>query len=203
MHPDDAYACEHENGSLGKHECWYVLDARGGEICVGQKARSREEFAILADLGRWDALVNRLPIAKGDFFDILPGTVHAIMAGTTLLEIQQSSDITYRVYDYERRQADGSLRETHLAQALDVIDYDIDPPSSGAVTTTEVDGVTDLLESTDFCVSRVRVDGNKKLAQPWPFLCVSVVAGSGFVSCGGAVLRMAKILNVPVEVVCR
>ncbi len=185
VHPDDAYAAEHENGSLGKHECWYILDSHPhAHIAIGQKAANREEFARLAGEGRWDDLVNEIPIWNGDFFDIKPGTMHAILGGTLLLETQQSSDVTYRVYDYERRQADGSLRETHLAQALDVIDYVTPAPESGEVTVPEIDGVTDLLESDDFCVLRVRVDGSHVLAQPWSFLCVSVVDGAGSVTCG-------------------
>ena len=98
VHPDDAYANEHENGSLGKRECWYILDAKdGGDIVVGQRAADRDEFAKMTEEGRWDDLLNRVPIAKGDFFQIDPGTVHAILGGTLVLETQQSSDVTYRV----------------------------------------------------------------------------------------------------------
>ena len=193
VHPDDAYAAEHENGSLGKHECWYILDAHPhAHIAVGQKAKSRDEFAQLAAAKRWDNIVNEIPIWNGDFFDIRPGTLHAILGGTLLLETQQSSDITYRVYDYERRQPDGTLRETHLAQALDVIDYDAQAPESGEVLVPEVDGVTDLLETPDFSVARVRVDGEKLLPQPWDFMCVSVVDGEGSVSVGGQARPIAK-----------
>ncbi|MDO4539372.1 MAG: mannose-6-phosphate isomerase, partial [Coriobacteriales bacterium] len=92
VHPDDAYAAENENGSLGKRECWYVLDAKeGGDIVVGQRAKNRAEFEQLVEEGRWDDLLNRVPIKKGDFFQIDPGTVHAILGGTLVLETQQSS----------------------------------------------------------------------------------------------------------------
>ena len=112
VHPDDAYAAEHENGSLGKRECWYVLDCEpGATIVVGQRAHNREEFAQLVEEGRWSDLLNEMPIHKGDFFQIDAGTVHAIKAGTLILETQQSSDVTYRVYDYDRVQDDGTKRE--------------------------------------------------------------------------------------------
>ena len=187
VHPDDAYAREHENGSLGKHECWYILDAHPhAHIAIGQKVANRDEFARLAAARRWDDLVNEIFIWNGDFFDIKPGTLHAILGGTLLLEIQQSSDVTYRVYDYERRQPDGTLRETHLDKALDVIDYAAEAPTTGEVFSPEVDGLTQLLESDDFSVFRLRVDGARELAQPWPFLTVSVVAGEGTVTCGDA-----------------
>ena len=78
VHPDDAYAMEHENGSLGKHECWYVLDCHEhAHIIVGQHAKSREEFAKMVEENRWQDMENFVPIKKGDFFDIKPGTVHA------------------------------------------------------------------------------------------------------------------------------
>ena len=82
VHPDDAYAAEHENGSLGKKECWYILDCEpGATIVVGQRAHDRAEFAQMVEEGRWDDLLNVLPIHKGDFFQIDPGTIHAIKAG--------------------------------------------------------------------------------------------------------------------------
>ena len=182
VHPDDDYAAEHEDGSLGKSECWYVLDAKeDGQIIVGQHARNRAEFAQMVEEGRWDELENLVPIQPGDFFDIRPGTMHAIMDGTMILETQQSSDVTYRVYDFDRRQADGSLRELHLQQAMDVIDYHAKAPTSGTVTVPEVDGVTKLMSCEYFEVLRVRVTNNwpVELLQTHPFMCLSVIAGAG------------------------
>lgn len=182
VHPDDAYASKNEHGSLGKHECWYVLDCHEhAHIIIGQHARNRESFAKMVEKGRWDELENFVPIEPGDFFDIKPGMLHAIMGGTLILETQQSSDITYRVYDYDRRQADGSLRELHLEQAMDVIDYGAKAPVSGKVTASEVDGVTKLMSCEYFEVIRVRVtpDTPVTLRQQHPFMCVSVVAGAG------------------------
>lgn len=185
VHPDDAYAFEHENGSLGKRECWYVLDAReGGDIVVGQRAHDRAEFAQMIEKGRWDDLLNRVPIQTGDFFQIDPGTVHAILGGTLILETQQSSDVTYRLYDFDRRQADGSLRELHIEQSKDVVDFDLQAPTTGAVTQPEVEGVTHLVKTPNYEVDRIRVSGDAPVtyAQDWPFLCVSVCEGSGSVT---------------------
>jgi mannose-6-phosphate isomerase class I/predicted NBD/HSP70 family sugar kinase len=182
VHPDDDYAFTHEDGSLGKSECWYVLDAKeGGQIIVGQHAHDRAEFAQMVEEGRWSDLENLVPIKAGDFFDIRPGTMHAIMGGTLILETQQSSDVTYRVYDFDRRQADGSLRELHLQQAMDVIDYGAKAPTTGTVTVPEVDGVTKLMSCEYFEVLRVRVTNNwpVELQQVHPFMCLSVVAGAG------------------------
>lgn len=182
VHPDDAYAAEHENGSLGKRECWYVLAAdEGTQIVIGQRAHDRAELADMIDEGRWDDMLNLVPCHVGDFFPIEPGTVHAIQGGTLILETQQSSDVTYRVYDYDRVGDDGKPRELHIQQSLDVVDYAAQAPASGEVTAPEVDGVTELMECPNFVVDRVRVAGEKDVAQPWPFLCVSVIEGSGTV----------------------
>ena len=182
VHPDDAYAAEHEHGSLGKRECWYVLDADPHtDIIIGQRARNRQEFAQMIDEGRWDDMLNLVPIHKGDFFRIDPGTIHAIKGGTLILETQQSSDVTYRVYDYDRVGADGKPRELHVRQSLDVVKYDLVPPVSGKVAAPEVDGVTELMACDNFVVKKIVVCGEKVVAQPYPFLCVSVIEGTGSV----------------------
>lgn len=197
VHPDDVYAAEHEDGSLGKCECWYVLHADPDTtIVIGQNAHSREEFVRAVDAGNWDELLNIIPVKTGDFFQIDPGCVHAIRGGTLILETQQSSDVTYRVYDYDRRQADGSLRELHLQQSLDVIDYNQQPPTNGTITAAEKNGVTRLIACDRYTVERVRVAAATatatatptQLTAHWPFLCVSVIEGSGTVN-GQALAR--------------
>ena len=182
VHPDDAYAAEHENGSLGKRECWYVLAVDPGtKIVIGQRAHDRAELAQMIEEGRWDDMLNLVPCHVGDFFPIEPGTVHAIQGGTLILETQQSSDVTYRVYDYDRLGDDGKPRDLHIQQSLDVVDYGMEAPASGEVTAPEVDGVTELMECPNFVVDRVRVSGEKVVEQPYPFMCVSVIEGSGTV----------------------
>lgn len=186
VHPDNDYAAEHENGSLGKKECWYVLSAEPGQtIVVGQRAHSREEFAQMVEEGRWSELLNEIPIKAGDFFQIDPGTVHAIKGGTVILESQQSSDVTYRVYDYDRKQDDGTLRPLHMQQALDVIDFDCAPLTSGEV---ELSGpVTTLEQNECYTVDLVRVGEDGCPAEfavetPHPFTCISVIEGEGVVN---------------------
>ncbi|SFR74258.1 type I phosphomannose isomerase catalytic subunit [[Clostridium] aminophilum] len=121
VHPDDIYAREHENGSRGKTECWYVVDCReDADIIIGHHARSKEELKRMIAEKRWSDLLCVRPVKKGDFFYIPSGTVHAIRKGTILLEVQQSCDLTYRLYDYDRLQ-NGKPRELHLEKAEDVI----------------------------------------------------------------------------------
>jgi mannose-6-phosphate isomerase len=120
VHPDDEYARKYED-SYGKTECWYILDAEPNTmIVVGNKAKSFEEFKSYVDNYDFEPILNKFSIKKGDQFNIYAGTIHAICKGTLVLEIQQSSDVTYRLYDYNRL-SDGKLRELHLKQALDVV----------------------------------------------------------------------------------
>ena len=108
VHPDDAYGLEHE-GELGKTECWYIIDAEeGAEIIYGHKAKTKEELASLIEAGDWDGLLSKTPVKKGDFFFVPSGTMHAIGPGILILETQQSSDTTYRVYDFDRRDDQGN-----------------------------------------------------------------------------------------------
>ena len=183
VHPDDEYAEKHENGSLGKKECWYVLGVEdGGTIIVGQKAKDAAEFRQMVEEGRWSDLLNEVPIHKGDFFQIDPGTIHAIKGGTVILETQQSSDVTYRVYDYDRVQADGTKRDLHLKQSIECVDYDAAPATSGEVTTPMVGGIRHLADTDRYLVDLVEVDGEKVFSAIPTFRCVSVIEGAGVVA---------------------
>ena len=124
VHPNDEYAMKHENG-YGKTEMWYVIDSEpDAGLYVGFKQDvSREEVAQrIADNTIMDVLEFH-PTKPGDVFFIPAGTVHAIGAGNLICEIQQSSNSTYRLYDYDRRDKFGNPRELHLEKALDVLDY--------------------------------------------------------------------------------
>ena len=182
VHPDDTYAFDHEHGALGKRECWYILDAEpGATIIVGQKAKSREEFAQKVSQGEWDELLNEIPIRKGDFFQIDPGCVHAIKAGTLILETQQSSDVTYRVYDYDRIQDDGTLRDLHLDKSLDVIDYDAGYPEVAKHPELVANKMVQLVKTPDYTVDIIKVKGLFKKPIDNAFTCISVLEGEGSV----------------------
>lgn len=129
-HPDDAYARAHENRPFGKHECWYILDCdEDAEIIVGHTAQTKDELREMVANGDWKRLLKTQRIKKGDFFDIPAGTVHAIQRGALLLEIQQTSNLTYRLYDYDRLE-NGKKRPLHIEKALDVITC---PQAAGVV----------------------------------------------------------------------
>ena len=182
VHPDDAYAAAHENGALGKTECWYVLDCdEGTDIVIGHNAGSREEMARMVAEDRWDQLLRRVPIHRGDFFQIDPGCLHAIKGGTLILETQQSSDVTYRFYDYGRLQ-NGKPRQLHIAQSLDVTTAPF-RPSSPAQETWRQGGavITRLVRCPYYTVYHGTVDGEAVLTFDAPFVNLSVLAGEGTV----------------------
>ena len=122
VHPDDAYASEHENGSLGKTECWYVLDCEPGAFLYYgfDHEISKAEFEERIKNNTLTEVLNAVPVHKGDCFFIPSGTLHAIRKGIVVAEIQQNSNVTYRIYDYGRLGADGKPRQLHIPQALDV-----------------------------------------------------------------------------------
>lgn len=122
VHPDDTYAKVHENGENGKNEMWYVLSAKAGAqiACGFRRDISKREYEDAIANGTLEELLNFIPVKAGDCFYIPAGTVHAIGAGIVIAEVQQSSDATYRVYDYNRRDAEGNLRQLHIEKAVDV-----------------------------------------------------------------------------------
>ena len=122
VHPDDEYSLANE-GELGKTEMWYVLAAdEGAEIVYGLKdGVTVADFAKAVEDGRMEEMMNFVKVKAGDVYFIPTGQVHALGKGIVVAEIQQNSNVTYRVYDYNRRQADGSLRQLHTAKAIDVI----------------------------------------------------------------------------------
>ncbi|MHB1296468.1 MAG: type I phosphomannose isomerase catalytic subunit [Anaerolineae bacterium] len=125
VHPDDAYASEHEGGELGKTEMWTVLYADpGAEVIYGlTPGTTRETLREAIERGTLEQHLYRLPIQAGDSLLVSAGTVHALLAGAVVAEIQQNSDMTYRLYDWGRVGADDKPRPLHINKALDVIDY--------------------------------------------------------------------------------
>ena len=164
VHPDDAYAREHE-GKLGKTEAWVILKAEeGASILYGMKeAVSLEELRRCLENGEdIEPLIQRVYVKPGDVYYMPAGMVHAIGAGILLYEIQQSSDVTYRLWDFNRVNAKGEKRELHIRQSLDVIDPALkgqrtQMPASGS------NGVVNLLSVPAFRVDCACVNGECEL----------------------------------------
>ena len=180
VHPDDAYARVHENGALGKTECWYVLDCdEGAAIIIGHNAANHKEMREMVEQERWTDLLREVPIRKGDFFQIDPGCLHAIKGGTLILETQQSSDVTYRFYDYGRLE-NGKPRTLHIEQSLAVTQAPFRPHEIHRETVREGGAqVTKLVTCPYYTVYHVEVDGLWEKDWDQPFVNVSVIGGEG------------------------
>jgi len=122
VHPDDSYAAANENDG-GKTEMWYVIDAdEDAEIIYGVKNGVDEKILYDAiESGKYSNVLRRVKVKKGDVFFIPAGQIHALCRGILIAEIQQNSNLTYRIYDYDRRDAEGKKRELHLDKALDTV----------------------------------------------------------------------------------
>lgn len=125
VHPEDAYAGSHEKDELGKSEMWVVLAAEpDAEIIYGLSEKmTPDRLRQSIERGNLEQYLNRVPIQTGDHVCVPAGTLHAIFAGAVLVEIQQNSNTTYRVYDWNRVGIDGQPRQLHIQKALDVINY--------------------------------------------------------------------------------
>ena len=125
VHPDDGYAAKYEQarGGVGKTEMWYIVEAEeGASLIYGLKeGTTPEDFLRAAEQGDSESCLCTVPVRKGESYFIPSGQVHAIGGGILIAEIQQNSDLTYRIYDFNRRAADGSQRELHLDKARGVI----------------------------------------------------------------------------------
>lgn len=123
VHPDDAYAYKKENGQKGKTEMWYVLDAsRDAQLIYGfTHDMNADILRNSLHMGTVEKYLQKVPIHKDDVFFIEPGTVHAIGAGTLVAEVQESSNLTYRMYDYNRTDKNGNLRKLHIDKAMEVV----------------------------------------------------------------------------------
>lgn len=194
VHPNDDYAREHENGELGKTECWYVLDSEpGAEIIFGHSAQTKEQFVEMVRSGDWDRLLTKVPVNKGDFFFVPSGTVHALGKGIVVLETQQSSDTTYRLYDYDRTDAEGNPRELHLDKAIDVSMIPNVLPKTELETTRDTGlTATTLVSNSYFTVKHIVVDGDARFAPDDRYVIYSVIEGQGKLVCDGEAYPIQK-----------
>jgi mannose-6-phosphate isomerase len=200
VHPDDAYASAHVPGpntdaarESGKTECWIVIHAEPGAWLVSglRPGTTRDRFAEAARKGGLEELLAQRPVKAGDFVWVPAGTVHAIGPGIVLAEVQQNSDLTYRVYDWGRVGLDGKPRQTHLREALECIRFAGDParqgdaaanpaPAGGRGKTSDETGlvIDHLVDSAAFSLSRIVLD-----RRPWAAdtrgSCVALVVLAG------------------------
>ena len=184
VHPNNIYALEHEH-QYGKTEVWYVLDAgENAFLYYGFKHEiSKEEFAERIANNTLLEVLNAVPVHKGDVFYIPAGTIHAICRDIVIAEIQQSSNVTYRVYDYGRVGTDGKPRQLHVEQAVKVTK--LEPPKD------DYNFGGHLVRSPYFTVDQVD-GGYAGNCDDESFTSVLVVDGTGTICCGDEKLEVTK-----------
>ncbi|MFB5663889.1 mannose-6-phosphate isomerase, class I [Alteribacillus sp. HJP-4] len=183
VHPNDEQAQKLEpNEAYGKTECWYIAHAEpGAELILGHHASSREEFKDKVKKEKWETLFKRVPVKSGDFYFVPSGTIHAIGKGIVILEIQQSSDTTYRVYDFDRTDNEGHKRELHLKKAVEVTTVPARDATPNKKILSESSGtiLTELLSDNYFSVYKCDLGGSFALPLKTGLNLFSVLTGSG------------------------
>lgn len=194
VHPDDEYAFKNENGELGKTECWYVLSCEeGAELVFGHHAQTKEEFVDRIEKGEWNELLQKVKVKAGDFLHVPAGAIHGIGAGIMILETQQSSDTTYRVYDYDRRDDQGNLRELHVEKSIAVSTVPhMSEQKSPVIETREGVKSTTYVEDKYFTVYKWEVNGNAEFSFDDKYLLASVLDGSGTLENNGTSFEFKK-----------
>lgn len=193
VHPDDVYGLKNE-GELGKTECWYIVDAEeDAEIVFGHHAQTQDEFIRMIENEQWDDLLRYVKVKPGDFFYVPSGTIHAIGSGIMILETQQSSDTTYRVYDYDRKDDQGNTRPLHIQQSIDVTTIPhIDPEPSQAIVNKGNTKVTTLVSNPFFTVQDWKVQGKSTFDSEGLYTLVSVLEGTGSLQISGTTYPLEK-----------
>lgn len=184
VHPNDEYAKVNENGSFGKTECWYIIDCpENASLVIGHNAKTKEELSDMIHQGRWKEFIREIPVKKGDFIQIDPGTVHAIKGGLMILETQQNSDITYRVYDYDRL-SNGKPRELHVEKSIDVINVPAKSVEDSVKSAAHVEKnkLNELYSCQYYKVFKIELDGKMEFEQEYPFLIMSVLEGDALLN---------------------
>lgn len=194
VHPDNEYAEKYE-GDSGKTEMWYIVDCdENSSIIYGFKEElAKDEFkAAIADNSLLDK-VNVVPVKKGDVFLIRAGTLHAIGKGCLIAEIQQSSNVTYRVYDYDRRDDSGNPRELHIEKAVDVTDRKAMEMPVQRRKNSKDNQDCELISCEYFrvCKEDISGTGNEHISED-SFAHVLVIEGRGEIISHGDIMNIAK-----------
>lgn len=206
VHPNDELAEERHN-SFGKTEAWYIADCKpGAAIYLGFKDLNitREEYISAVAESRLEPLLNRVEVKKGDVFFIPAGTVHALGAGIEVVEVQQTSDVTYRIYDWDRVDASGKGRELHTALAVDAIDFETDADLLHKQYNLQRGGEAKVIDSPYFTMAMQDVASKRVIDRSMldSFIIYICLSGSVRLTANGAEERLAmgELVLVPAEV---
>ena len=201
VHPDDAYAIAHEGGEWGKTEMWYILSAGPtAQIVCGLRAGvTPAQLRNALDAGAPEPCLHYLPVRAGDAVFVPAGAIHALLGDAIVIEIQQTSDITYRLFDWNRPGADGKPRPLHIERALDVIDFGlVEPAACRPEPATAIAGVRRqrLCHAPAFVVEQVSLEAGASLSADGDgstFEIWVAVAGNGTLDWAGGVCPLPAL----------
>ena len=204
VHPDDEIA-EAKHDCKGKTEMWYVMQADEGSSLISgfNRELTRDEYVSQFEAGKLTDILNREEVTSGDTFFIPAGRVHTIGKGLLIAEIQQTSDITYRIYDFDRVDANGNKRELHVEEALDAIDYKKYPSYKTQYADVQNQRV-DLASCEFFATHKLTLDKSFEVAnwQDQSFKIYTCVGGEGEVKYGDEEtvgIKAGEVLLIPAE----
>jgi len=197
VHPDDAYANRIENGELGKSEAWVVMEAEeDARLIIGlKKGTTKEAFIEALKDNQLEKVLNEIKVQPGDVFSIPSGLIHAIGKGILLAEVQQNSDTTYRVYDWNRIGLDGQSRDLHINKSKETIDF-LDTysnlPIKGSVAIRENAKHTYYILNQYFALETIEVDGSDKQLNENGYEIFMVLEGEGHLEGNSESLEVKK-----------
>lgn len=175
VHPNDEYALKNEN-QYGKTEGWLILNnEQNANLVLGHIAKNKDELIKYIENNNYDELLNYINVEQGQFIPIYAGTIHAIGAGLTILEIQQSSDVTYRFYDYNRKDSNGNERELHIEKAIAVTTYNKQTIDNTNHFTLPGHKIWD---NEYFTVSSLNINNSETLTNPTNYSIITVADGN-------------------------
>jgi mannose-6-phosphate isomerase len=180
VHPDDEYAIRVENARNGKSEAWIVLECEEDSFIIYGFNRmvQKEELRELLEMGLISGVLNYVNVKKGDCIFVPAGTVHSIGSGILAYEVQQPSDLTYRIYDWNRTDSCGKGRELHIDKALDAINYSSGLPCVFNVYDSLEDGIFNIIECEYFALCfRVINKEEYHFYEPGKFRAITAVSG--------------------------
>ncbi len=203
VHPDDAMALERHN-SYGKTEMWYIVESDRGELITGfNRKLDREEYLKHFKEGRLKEILNHEAVAPGDIYFMPAGRIHAIGSGVLLAEIQQTSDVTYRIYDWDRTDDQGKARDLHTDLALDAIDFSFHPSYKTEYRPLENSTVT-AVDSPFFTTGVIKLDQpvekDFNLIDSFViYLCMEGAAGITYPG-GVELIKKGETILIPAEI---
>lgn len=180
VHPDNEIALKNHN-EFGKSESWYIMEASEDAVLIlgMQDGITKHKFLEKVSKNDFDGLFKEVKVKKGDFIDITPGTVHATLKGSILFaEIQQNSDITYRIYDFDRVESNGLKRELHIKEASEVIDFEKKIKIENTDFSKKESRKT-IIRKKYYSIDKIRIDGNFEDINLESMIIYSILEGSG------------------------